>query len=129
MRVEVVVLYTVFWFLHHNSTGRISRTTTTDSATCNGYNNTTQRKENTSLISLNLTMLLPDLDGFQENVSTHFRPWRRSFQFWVRAVDIYTGYKALHLIYLLFFFNILGKEKELLMNAISSYVFRCFKSE
>ncbi|KAL7139545.1 hypothetical protein ABFS83_09G059700 [Erythranthe nasuta] len=35
-----------------------------------------------------------DLKEFQENVSTQFRPWKRSFQFWVRAVDIYTGYKV-----------------------------------
>ncbi|XP_031407473.1 uncharacterized protein slr0889 isoform X2 [Punica granatum] len=39
-------------------------------------------------------MLPPlDLKDFQEKVSTQFRPWQRSFQFWVRAVDIYTGYK------------------------------------
>ncbi|KAK6148133.1 hypothetical protein DH2020_019045 [Rehmannia glutinosa] len=39
-------------------------------------------------------MLPVDLKEFQEKVSTHFRPWQRSFQFWVRAVDIYTGYKV-----------------------------------
>ncbi|KAI3454972.1 hypothetical protein Pfo_011635 [Paulownia fortunei] len=39
-------------------------------------------------------MLPLDLKEFQEKVSTHFRPWQRSFQFWVRAVDIYTGYKV-----------------------------------
>ncbi|KAK4395776.1 protein ACTIVITY OF BC1 COMPLEX kinase, chloroplastic [Sesamum angolense] len=39
-------------------------------------------------------MLPLDLKEFQEKVSTHLRPWQRSFQFWVRAVDIYTGYKV-----------------------------------
>ncbi|XP_049415134.1 uncharacterized protein LOC125877887 isoform X2 [Solanum stenotomum] len=34
---------------------------------------------------------------FQEKVSACFRPWQRSFQFWVRAVDIYTGYKVFQL--------------------------------
>ncbi|XP_052175438.1 uncharacterized protein LOC127790179 isoform X2 [Diospyros lotus] len=34
-----------------------------------------------------------DLKEFQEKVAHHFRPWQRSFQFWVRAADIYTGYK------------------------------------
>ncbi|KAJ8568117.1 hypothetical protein K7X08_020839 [Anisodus acutangulus] len=33
----------------------------------------------------------------QEKVSTCLRPWQRSFQFWVRAVDIYTGYKVFQL--------------------------------
>ncbi|OWM90571.1 hypothetical protein CDL15_Pgr014874 [Punica granatum] len=43
-------------------------------------------------------MLPPlDLKDFQEKVSTQFRPWQRSFQFWVRAVDIYTGYKVFQL--------------------------------
>lgn len=35
-----------------------------------------------------------DLRDLQENLSTQLRPWQRSFQFWVRAVDIYTGYKV-----------------------------------
>ncbi|TMX04226.1 hypothetical protein EJD97_010599 [Solanum chilense] len=35
-----------------------------------------------------------DLKEFQEKVSTQLRPWQRSFQFWVRAADIYTGYKV-----------------------------------
>lgn len=35
-----------------------------------------------------------DLKKFQEKVSTQLRPWQRSFQFWVRAADIYTGYKV-----------------------------------
>lgn len=34
---------------------------------------------------------------FQEKVSACFRPWQRSFQFWVRAADIYTGYKVFQL--------------------------------
>ncbi|KAF3436823.1 hypothetical protein FNV43_RR19576 [Rhamnella rubrinervis] len=33
----------------------------------------------------------------QERFFTHFRPWQRSFQFWVRATDIYTGYKVFQL--------------------------------
>ncbi|KAL2492301.1 Protein kinase superfamily protein [Abeliophyllum distichum] len=36
-----------------------------------------------------------DLKEFQEKFSTRFRPFQRSFQFWVRAVDIYTGYKVI----------------------------------
>ncbi|KVH98157.1 Protein kinase-like domain-containing protein [Cynara cardunculus var. scolymus] len=35
-----------------------------------------------------------DFKEFQEKLSTGFRPWQRSFQFWVRALDIYTGYKV-----------------------------------
>ncbi|KAH7865373.1 hypothetical protein Vadar_005749 [Vaccinium darrowii] len=38
-----------------------------------------------------------DLKEFQDKLSTHFRPWQRSFQFWVRAADIYSGYKAFQL--------------------------------
>ncbi|CAL5327395.1 unnamed protein product [Camellia sinensis] len=38
-----------------------------------------------------------DLKEFQEKLSTHFRPLQRSFQFWVRAADIYTGYKVFQL--------------------------------
>ncbi|XVF08758.1 hypothetical protein REPUB_Repub07fG0030500 [Reevesia pubescens] len=34
-----------------------------------------------------------DLKEIQEKISLHLRPWHRSFQFWVRAADIYTGYK------------------------------------
>ncbi|KAE8688945.1 Kinase superfamily protein isoform 2 [Hibiscus syriacus] len=33
----------------------------------------------------------------QEKVSHSLRPWHRSFQFWVRAVGIYTGYKVFQL--------------------------------
>ncbi|XP_024929042.2 protein ACTIVITY OF BC1 COMPLEX KINASE 8, chloroplastic [Ziziphus jujuba] len=42
---------------------------------------------------------LPPLDfkDVQERFATHFRPLQRSFQFWARAVDIYTGYKAFQL--------------------------------
>ncbi|KAF6147186.1 hypothetical protein GIB67_009578 [Kingdonia uniflora] len=36
-------------------------------------------------------------EDFREKLSTHFRPWQRSFQFWVRAADIYTGYKVFQL--------------------------------
>ncbi|XAR67928.1 Cadmium-transporting ATPase [Bertholletia excelsa] len=38
-----------------------------------------------------------DLKEFQDKLSAHFRPWQRSFQFWVRAADIYTGYKVFQL--------------------------------
>ncbi|KAI4343655.1 hypothetical protein L6164_010977 [Bauhinia variegata] len=40
--------------------------------------------------------MLPPLDlrDVSEKLSSHLRPWHRSFQFWVRAIDIYTGYKA-----------------------------------
>ncbi|RWR83771.1 hypothetical protein CKAN_01254200 [Cinnamomum micranthum f. kanehirae] len=38
-------------------------------------------------------MHLPHLQDLNEKLSTTFRPWQRSFQFWVRAADIYTGYK------------------------------------
>lgn len=38
-----------------------------------------------------------DLNDLRKNLSTHLRPWERSFQFWVRAVDIYTGYKVFQL--------------------------------
>ncbi|MCD7448064.1 hypothetical protein HAX54_037766 [Datura stramonium] len=38
-----------------------------------------------------------DTKDFQEKLSVCFRPWQRSFQFWVRAVDIYTGYKVFQL--------------------------------
>lgn len=35
-----------------------------------------------------------DFKEIQEKVSLHLRPWHRSFQFWVRTADIYTGYKV-----------------------------------
>lgn len=43
--------------------------------------------------------MLPSIDfkEFQEKFSTGFRPFQRSFQFWARAVDIYTGYKVFQL--------------------------------
>uniref|UniRef100_A0A1D1Y177 Putative aarF domain-containing protein kinase 1 n=1 Tax=Anthurium amnicola TaxID=1678845 RepID=A0A1D1Y177_9ARAE len=34
------------------------------------------------------------LQAFQEKLSLQLEPWHRSFQFWVRAADIYTGYKV-----------------------------------
>uniref|UniRef100_A0A3N7FTZ4 ABC1 atypical kinase-like domain-containing protein n=1 Tax=Populus trichocarpa TaxID=3694 RepID=A0A3N7FTZ4_POPTR len=40
---------------------------------------------------------LLDFKDIQEKLSTQFRPWQRSFQFWVRAADIYTGYKVFQL--------------------------------
>ncbi|KAB1217303.1 putative aarF domain-containing protein kinase 1 [Morella rubra] len=41
---------------------------------------------------------LLDFKDIQEKVSTHFRPWQRSFQFWLRTVDIYTGYKVAQIV-------------------------------
>ncbi|WZZ41207.1 hypothetical protein YC2023_037466 [Brassica napus] len=35
-----------------------------------------------------------DFKEIQEKISNSFRPWPRSFQFWVRATNIYTGYKV-----------------------------------
>ncbi|PON45616.1 Protein kinase [Parasponia andersonii] len=44
-----------------------------------------------------LPLPILDFKDFQDNFVTHFRPWQRSFQFWVRVVDIYTGYKVFQL--------------------------------
>ncbi|RIA05739.1 hypothetical protein BRARA_K01725 [Brassica rapa] len=38
-----------------------------------------------------------DFKEIQEKISDSFRPWQRSFQFWVRATNIYTGYKVCQL--------------------------------
>ncbi|KAK8482842.1 hypothetical protein V6N13_095959 [Hibiscus sabdariffa] len=38
-----------------------------------------------------------DFKDIQDKVSLRLRPWHRSFQFWVRAADIYTGYKVFQL--------------------------------
>lgn len=38
-----------------------------------------------------------DFRDVQEKLSVQFRPWERSFQFWIRVADIYTGYKVLQL--------------------------------
>ncbi|VFQ93715.1 unnamed protein product [Cuscuta campestris] len=35
-----------------------------------------------------------DLKDFQDKLSAQLRPWQRSFQFWARTAEIYTGYKA-----------------------------------
>ncbi|KAI9173463.1 hypothetical protein LWI28_001695 [Acer negundo] len=42
---------------------------------------------------------LPPLDfkEIQDKLSSRFRPLQRSFQFWVRVADIYTGYKVFQL--------------------------------
>ncbi|CAO2840463.1 unnamed protein product [Amaranthus hypochondriacus] len=37
---------------------------------------------------------IPPFDEFREKLSTQFRPLQRSFQFWARTAEIYTGYKA-----------------------------------
>lgn len=42
-----------------------------------------------------------DFKEIQEKLSDGFRPWQRSFQFWARASDIYTGYKVSFLLLLL----------------------------
>ncbi|KAI3970327.1 hypothetical protein MKX01_023974 [Papaver californicum] len=36
----------------------------------------------------------PQFEDLSEKLTYHFRPWQRSFQFWTRAADIYTGYKV-----------------------------------
>ncbi|KAI3922698.1 hypothetical protein MKW98_006829 [Papaver atlanticum] len=36
----------------------------------------------------------PQFEDLGEKLTNHFRPWQRSFQFWTRAADIYTGYKV-----------------------------------
>lgn len=38
--------------------------------------------------------MFPEVKDFQDKLSTQLRPWQRSFQFWARTVDIYTGYKV-----------------------------------
>uniref|UniRef100_A0A7N1A3F0 Protein kinase domain-containing protein n=1 Tax=Kalanchoe fedtschenkoi TaxID=63787 RepID=A0A7N1A3F0_KALFE len=35
-----------------------------------------------------------DFDEIRDKLSAQFRPWQRSIRFWVRAADIYTGYKV-----------------------------------
>ncbi|WVZ09337.1 hypothetical protein V8G54_013867 [Vigna mungo] len=35
-----------------------------------------------------------DINAIKDKLSFQLRPWQRSFQFWVRAIDIYTGYKV-----------------------------------
>jgi len=47
-----------------------------------------------------------DINGIKDKLSNQFRPWQRSFQFWVRAIDIYTGYKV-SLSTIVIFINIL----------------------
>ena len=40
-------------------------------------------------------MLPPlDINDMREKLSYQLRPFQRSFHFWVRAIDIYTGYKV-----------------------------------
>ncbi|XP_042498735.1 aarF domain-containing protein kinase 1-like isoform X2 [Macadamia integrifolia] len=34
------------------------------------------------------------LEDLRDKISSHLRPWHRSFQFWIRAADIYAGYKV-----------------------------------
>ncbi|KAL5748276.1 hypothetical protein ACOSQ2_025573 [Xanthoceras sorbifolium] len=38
-----------------------------------------------------------DFNEIKDKLSYRFRPWQRSFQFWVRVSDIYTGYKVFQL--------------------------------
>jgi len=46
-----------------------------------------------------------DINAIKDKLSFQFRPWQRSFQFWVRAIDIYAGYKvSLSLLYSLLCF-------------------------
>ncbi|KAK2409328.1 Protein kinase superfamily protein [Trifolium repens] len=41
--------------------------------------------------------IVVDINDIKQKLSVHFRPFQRSFQFWVRAIDIYTGYKVFQL--------------------------------
>ncbi|WJX94460.1 hypothetical protein P8452_75875 [Trifolium repens] len=41
--------------------------------------------------------IVVDLNDIKQKLSVNFRPFQRSFQFWVRAIDIYTGYKVFQL--------------------------------
>ncbi|KMS97169.1 hypothetical protein BVRB_7g178320 [Beta vulgaris subsp. vulgaris] len=36
----------------------------------------------------------PPFDDVREKISCQLRPWQRSFQFWARTAEIYTGYKV-----------------------------------
>lgn len=47
-----------------------------------------------------------DFKEIQEKISESFRPWQRSFQFWVQATNIYTGYKVSLLRYLFHTFSL-----------------------
>ncbi|XP_004515833.1 uncharacterized protein [Cicer arietinum] len=38
--------------------------------------------------------IVVNIDDIKQKLSSQFRPFQRSFQFWVRAIDIYTGYKV-----------------------------------
>ncbi|XP_027334203.1 uncharacterized protein LOC113848951 isoform X2 [Abrus precatorius] len=43
-------------------------------------------------------MLPPiDFNSLKDKLSVQLRPWQRSFGFWVRAIDIYSGYKVFQL--------------------------------
>ncbi|XP_075505096.1 uncharacterized protein LOC142542375 isoform X3 [Primulina tabacum] len=42
-------------------------------------------------------MLHIDVKEFQEKFSARFRPLQRSWEFWIRVADIYTGYKVFQL--------------------------------
>lgn len=44
-----------------------------------------------------LPPIVVDLNDIKQKLSVQFRPIQRSFQFWVRAIDIYTGYKVFQL--------------------------------
>ncbi|GAU43610.1 hypothetical protein TSUD_185030 [Trifolium subterraneum] len=41
--------------------------------------------------------IVVDLNDIKQKLSVQFRPFQRSFQFWTRAIDIYTGYKVFQL--------------------------------
>lgn len=59
-----------------------------------GEEETIPKPKNPAAISTMLPLPPIDLNDVQHKLATHFRPWQRSFQFWARAVDIYTGYKV-----------------------------------
>lgn len=39
-------------------------------------------------------LAVPPFDEVREKLSAQLRPWQRSFQFWARTAEIYTGYKV-----------------------------------
>jgi len=67
-----------------------------------------------------------DINAIKDKLSFQLRPWQRSFQFWVRAIDIYTGYKvSLSLL----FINMLCVFFCFPTNCNVHSLFRCFKWE
>lgn len=73
-----------------------------------------------------------DINAIKDKLSFQLRPWQRSFQFWVRAIDIYTGYKvslSLSLSFSLIFIIMLRLFFCFCSNCNMHSLFRCFKWE